>query len=90
MTARLAAGALLVAVALFYGTAQPEARSCRISSHVVRVHQGRWPHIYRHARFAIVRRHKPAILHIDRPDATRHREQSLRGIPTRHGYDRDE
>lgn len=30
------------------------------------------------------------ILHIDRPDADAHRAESLRGIPARSGFDRDE
>lgn len=33
---------------------------------------------------------QPKVLHIDREDADKHRTQSLRGIPTRKGYDRDE
>lgn len=33
---------------------------------------------------------QPKILHIDREDADKHRAQSLKGIPTKKGYDRDE
>jgi hypothetical protein len=33
---------------------------------------------------------EPRILHIDRADADRHRAESLRGVPSRAGFDRDE
>ncbi len=35
-------------------------------------------------------REEAALLHIDRPGADQNSEESLRGIPTRPGYDRDE
>lgn len=49
----------------------------------------RYPHTTRHIRDAI-RKGKAKILHIARHLAKRHREQSLKGIPTKKGYDRDE
>src|SRR4051794_7013200 len=39
---------------------------------------------------AAVANGQPRILHIDRPDAVAHRALSLKGIPTRTGFDRDE
>jgi hypothetical protein len=33
---------------------------------------------------------QPSLLHIDRVHADQHREESLAGIPTKSGYDRDE
>jgi hypothetical protein len=45
--------------------------------------------VLRHAWDA-VRAGQPEILHIDREDAQAHRRASLRGIPAKPGYDRDE
>lgn len=42
-----------------------------------------------HARVAVIAG-QPRILHIDRPSADAHRKASLRGIPRKHGFDRDE
>jgi hypothetical protein len=39
---------------------------------------------------AAVDRGAPRLLHVDRPDADAHRKASLRGHPTRPGFDRDE
>jgi hypothetical protein len=63
---------------------------CRRSRRPVRVRlsRARWPHIADHV--AGVRRRYPLVLHIDRAGADENREESLRGIPTRPGYDRDE
>ncbi len=48
----------------------------------------RWPNIADH--IADVRRRYPLVLHIDRAGADENREDSLRGIPTKPGFDRDE
>lgn len=42
-----------------------------------------------HARAAVIAG-KPRVLHIARGLASIHRHESLRGIKTRHGFDRDE
>jgi hypothetical protein len=46
-------------------------------------------HILDHA-FDARRKGKPRVLHIRRYEATANRRASLRGIPTKPGYDRDE
>jgi hypothetical protein len=42
-----------------------------------------------HARAAVIAG-KARVLHIARTEANTHRDQSLRGIPTKRGFDRDE
>lgn len=56
---------------------------------VVNLSYQKYPHILTHAWDAIDKG-KPRQLHIDRGDADLHRSESLKGIPTKHGYDRDE
>jgi hypothetical protein len=55
----------------------------------------RWPHIADHIRDAQRLRKRgrlrfPRVFHVDRAGADENRRQSLKGIPTRRGYDRDE
>jgi hypothetical protein len=56
---------------------------------VVDLDNVRHRHILRHV-FDARRKGKPRILHVRRYEATANRRQSLRGIPTRRGFDRDE
>jgi hypothetical protein len=56
---------------------------------VVNLDNHRYHHILDHVWDA-EDKGKARILHVDRPDATKHRAQSLKGIPTKRGYDRDE
>lgn len=64
--------------------------TCRRRARVVRVRlsRARWPHIAAHV--AAVDQDYPRRLHIDRGGADANRVESLRGIPTRLGMDRDE
>jgi Deoxyribonuclease NucA/NucB len=55
----------------------------------------RWPNIADHIRDAQRLRKRgrlrfPRIFHIDRAGAKANRRESLRGIPTKRGFDRDE
>jgi hypothetical protein len=79
----------LVCEALGHGHA--ERRACRrvASVVVVRIPRRRYPYTADHILDAIAAG-EPQILHVDRAGADANREQSLRGIPTRPGYDRDE
>ena len=72
------------------GTASADAASCRRASAPVRVRlsRRRWPHVADHV--ADIRGRYPAVWHIDPAHDRAHREASLRGVPTRPGYDRDE
>lgn len=65
--------------------------SCKRVSHTFQVQLSakRYPGTTDHIRDAI-RKGKARILHIARNLAKRHREESLEGIPTKSGYDRDE
>jgi hypothetical protein len=70
---------------------------CRRVGRVVRVRfdDDRWPNIADHMRDAQRLRKRgrlrfPRVFHIDRAGADQNREQSLAGIPTKKGYDRDE
>jgi hypothetical protein len=69
---------------------------CRIVRLVrVRFDDDRWPHIADHIRDAQRLRKRgrlrfARVFHIDRAGADENRRQSLKGIPTRRGYDRDE
>ncbi|WP_040952190.1 NucA/NucB deoxyribonuclease domain-containing protein [Gorillibacterium massiliense] len=49
----------------------------------------RYPETGKHIKDAIAAG-ESAVCTIDRKDADKHREASLRGIPTKKGYDRDE
>lgn len=64
---------------------------CRRKKHpvVVVIDRRAYPFTAAHIRVAI-QNGKETILHIDRAGATENRKQSLRGIPTKHGFDRDE
>lgn len=64
---------------------------CRRKKHpvVVVIDRRAYPYTTAHIRVAI-QNGKETILHIDRAGATENRKQSLRGIPTKHGFDRDE
>jgi Deoxyribonuclease NucA/NucB len=66
-------------------------RACRRlrSVLVVLISRSRYPYTGDHVVDAIAAG-EPAILHIDRAGADANRDASLRGIPTRVGYDRDE
>lgn len=66
---------------------------------VVKLPSSRWPHIADHVNDAVhagvhkddrVAKAYPSMLHIDRAGADENRRLSLRGVPTRKGYDRDE
>ena len=56
---------------------------------VVVIPRGRYPFTTDHIVDAVAGG-EPRVLHIDRAGADANREHSLRGIPTRAGYDRDE
>jgi hypothetical protein len=73
------------------GHGRAERRACRRlrSVLVVRISRRRYPYTADHVIDAIAAG-EPAILHIDRAGADANRDASLRGIPTRAGYDRDE
>jgi Deoxyribonuclease NucA/NucB len=66
-------------------------RACRRSRRVVlvRISARHYPLTADHVGDAIAAGH-PRQLHLDRPGAKANRAESLAGIPTRRGYDRDE
>jgi hypothetical protein len=72
------------------GVAQSQA-VCKLSSKLVVVDLGNYKHrhILDHV-FDARRKGKPRVLHIRRYEATANRRASLKGIPTKPGYDRDE
>lgn len=49
----------------------------------------KYPYTVRHAKRSFELGY-PRVWHLDRANAERNREENLRGIPTRPGYDRDE
>lgn len=59
------------------------------SSVYVELSRSRYPQSTDHIADAIAAG-QPALLHIDRENADRHREQALEGHPPRDGFDRDE
>ena len=65
-------------------------RGCRRADRVVKVRLSarRWPAIADHV--ADVDQRFPRVLHLDRAGADANREASLRDVPTRPGFDRDE
>jgi hypothetical protein len=71
-------------------TPRATATSCTRSKRVIRIpiSTTRWPDLAAHDRAA--ERTRPYALHLDRPDAAEHRKESLQGIPTKPGMDRDE
>lgn len=86
----------MLAVALFVATvpfasSASFAEGCRTRSAAVVIDLDNRSHarILDHVWDAIRVGH-PTFLHIDREQAQAHRRVSLRGIPTRRGYDRDE
>lgn len=93
LLASMAAGVLVVAPAADLGSAQTVAyaASCERQdrSVIVSLDESRYPYTTDHTEDAI-RAGEAALLHIDRFGADQNREESLRGIPTRSGYDRDE
>ena len=93
LLASMAAGVLVVAPAANLGSAQTVAyaASCERQerSVIVSLDESRYPYTTDHTEDAI-RAGEAALLHIDRSGADQNREESLRGIPTRSGYDRDE
>jgi hypothetical protein len=85
----------VVLVALFFWHDKPSTKPVTASpakqEHcvVVNLSYTKYPHILGHAWDAIDKG-EPRRMHIDRGDADLHRSESLKGIPTKHGYDRDE
>jgi Deoxyribonuclease NucA/NucB len=99
MVRRLSAVAVACTLALTLGAAPASAGTfvegawwaCQRQYHSVYVNlsTSRYPETTDHWRDAIRAGHE-ALLHIDRENADRHREESLAGFPPRSGYDRDE
>lgn len=86
----LTAGTVAVSLAAGLGlVARDEPPACRLVDRPVAVVLAGYPNVLDHAADA-VRAGRPRVLHIARGEATAHRRQSLRGIPTRPGQDRDE
>lgn len=70
----------------------PESGQCRLRENkvvVVRLSEKDYPGTVAHLRQAW-KAGEPRTLHLDRAGADENRDQSLQGIPTRPGYDRDE
>jgi hypothetical protein len=90
LSAALLFGFLGLAVAVAHGVAHGHA-TCTLNRNliVVDLDDVRHRHIIDHALDARRAGHK-RILHIRRDEAAANRRASLRGIPTRPGYDRDE
>jgi hypothetical protein len=78
-----------VCEALAHGRAERRACHRLPGVLVVLVPRSRYPYTADHIVDAIAAGESP-VLHIDRAGADANREASLRGIPTRAGYDRDE
>jgi hypothetical protein len=99
MLRRLSALAAAGALAMSVGAAPANAGTfiegawwaCQRQYHSVHVElsTSRYPQTADHWQDAIRAGH-PALLHIDRENADRHREQSLAGFPPRPGVHRDE
>lgn len=87
--ALLTSGLLLTSVASHGAT--PGQTACkRVSRHVIlNLNDDKHHNIIDHA-FDARRAGHPRILHIRRQEADANRRASLRGIPTRRGFDRDE
>lgn len=89
------AGLVVLLVAAIVATQpapQAEAASCKRQSRTVVVDLDNRKHItvLRHVWYAIRRDDQAERLTIDRRGADRNRQASLRRVPTRPGYDRDE
>lgn len=72
--------------------ANGDPATCRRVKRVVRVRLSRhkFPAIVDHFRDVQRSGRHPSAWHLDRAHADRHRQQSLAGIPTKPGFDRDE
>ncbi len=91
-----ALAALVVALTAFAGhraggPASASAEPCtrQRSSIAIRLSRSRYPYTTAHVTDAIASG-EAALLHIDRAGADQNRRESLRGIPTKPLYDRDE
>jgi len=73
------------------GLAPAAAQSCSSQRYSISVElsRSRYPYTTDHIADAIVAG-EAALLHIDRAGADQNRSESLAGIPTKSGYDRDE
>lgn len=83
---------VVAAAGLAFGVAGSEAQEgCRTSPDaiIVNLDDTRTPAAVDDVRRAVAAG-QPWLLHIDRPHEDVHRRTSLRGLPTRPGYDRDE
>lgn len=92
LAASLSALALIAVPAVGLPAADPvDAAACRTqsSSVMVELSRGEYPGSTDHIADAQAAG-QPSLLHIDRVNADRHRDESLEGIPTKAGYDRDE
>jgi hypothetical protein len=100
--AALVAAILGICIQVFGGQEQPLQKQptkdrteslsyCKLSKETVTVKLSsrRYPHATGHIREA-VSHGKPTVLHLQRTQAKTNRRKSLRNIPTRPGYDRDE
>lgn len=81
----------LVTAALAPGVAPLQATPCQMTplAVVVNLDDQKNNDTIAHARAAVIVG-KPRVLHIARTLADAHRNASLRGIPTKRGFDRDE
>lgn len=81
----------LVTAALAPGVASLQATPCQMTplAVVVNLDDQKNNDTIAHARAAVIVG-KPRVLHIARTLADAHRNASLRGIPTKRGFDRDE
>lgn len=84
--------ALLATVLIFYAVvSMTDAQQCKTTSLpvVVNLDDQKNDDTIAHARVAVIAG-QPRVLHIARTLANAHRDASLRGIPTKRGFDRDE
>jgi Deoxyribonuclease NucA/NucB len=90
LSAAVLSAAVGLAVAGAHGVTQPPA-ACTLTRNlvVVDLDDMKHRHILDHV-FDARRKRQPRVLHIRRDEATANRRASLRGIPTKPGYDRDE
>jgi hypothetical protein len=90
LSAAILVGGLVLAASGAHGVTQDPA-VCTLTRDIVVVDLDnvKHRHILSHV-FAARRKGHPRVLHIRRYEATANRRESLRGIPTKRGYDRDE
>jgi Deoxyribonuclease NucA/NucB len=89
-TAALLTSVLLVTGIGSQGAAAGQTACKRVARHVILdLNDDKHHHVIDHA-FDARRAGQPRVLHIRRGEARANRRASLRGIPTRRGYDRDE